>query len=362
MGGESRWIPAGVYPVLRYGAGMTEAQCRYYYRKIDNLKEKALLEKFLRHLELEKGASEHTLRAYRTDLELFFGQWGLEPGAVELSDVRAHTAFLMSKGLRKSSVGRALSTLRSFFRFLNREGYMEANPARLVRSPKLERKLPRFLTVEEAFGLMEAPGKTGGRDKIKRGFGVARDSAVLELLYSSGLRVGELAALDLDDLNLNEGMVKVRGKGKKERLVPVGSKAVSALRQYIAERFGLLKSLREKKPDRAEKAKTAGEAVRPLGTGNRIPLFINRSGGRLTERTLRREVVACARRALPGKKATPHTLRHTFASHLLQAGADLRVIQELLGHSSLSTTQKYTHLDIEHLMDVYDKAHPLADE
>ena len=304
---------------------------------------KDLMEKFLRHLELEKGASEHTLRAYRTDLDLFFEQWGpgglpVEPGAVELSDIRAHAAFLMGKGLKKSSVARALSTLRSFFRFLNREGYLDANPARLVRSPKLEKRLPRFLTVEEAFGLMEVPERAGGGSR----FGQARDKAVLELLYSSGLRVGELAALDMDDLDLSEGMVKAKGKRKKERLVPVGSKAVSALRKYIAERFAIQRALKGKSPVPA--------------------LFINRSGGRLTERSLRRSVVACARRALPGKKATPHTLRHTFASHLLQAGADLRVIQELLGHASLSTTQKYTHLDINHLIDVYDKAHPLAGE
>ncbi|MDA8171515.1 MAG: tyrosine recombinase XerC [Nitrospiraceae bacterium] len=311
----------------------------------------ALIEEFLKHLELEKGASEHTLRAYRADLELFFGQWSMEPGGVELSDIRAHTALLVNKGLKKSSVGRALSTLRSFFRFLNREGRLDSNPARLLKSPKLEKKLPRFLTVDEAFNLMEAPAKAG--------FNALRDRAVLELLYSSGLRVGELAALDLDDLNLNEGMVKVKGKGKKERLVPVGSKAVSALRAYILERFLLVRNLKAKRHGRFA-ARPAG--AKPAGGGGESEnaLFINRSGGRLTERSVRRAVVGCVARALPGKKATPHTLRHTFASHLLQAGADLRVIQELLGHASLSTTQKYTHLDITHLMDVYDKAHPLA--
>ena len=300
---------------------------------------RALVEKFLKHMELEKGASEHTLRAYRTDLELFFDQWKTKPGLTELSDIRAHMAFLVNRGLKKSSIGRALSTLRSFFKFLNREGHLEANPARLVHSPKQERKLPRFLTVDEAFSLMEAPAETG--------FHALRDRAALELLYSSGLRVSELAAVDLDDLNLGEGMVKVKGKGKKERLVPMGGKAVSALRAYILERFLLARSLKAKGRSTPE-------------PGDEIALFINRAGGRLTARSIRRAVVGCARRALPGKKATPHTLRHTFASHLLQAGADLRVIQELLGHSSLSTTQKYTHLDITHLMDVYDKAHPLA--
>ena len=298
-------------------------------------------------MELEKGASVHTLRAYRTDLSLFFNEWKVEPEAVELSDVRAFTAFLVNKGLKKSSVGRMLSTLRSFFRFLNREGYTDSNPARLMRSPKPEKKLPKFLTVDEAFSLMEAPETSG--------FRALRDRAILELLYSSGLRVGELSALDMDDLNLKEGMCKVRGKGKKERLVPVGSKAVSALRSYILERFLLKRSL---------KGRGGGQAAAPEGTTGAIDaaFFINRSGRRLTERSVRRVVVGCAGKALSGRKASPHTLRHTFASHLLQAGADLRVIQELLGHSSLSTTQKYTHLDITHLMDVYDKAHPLADE
>ncbi len=302
----------------------------------------ALIEKFLKHMELEKGASAHTLRAYRTDLSLFFNEWKMRPEAVELPDVRAFTAFLVNKGLKKSSVGRMLSTLRSFFRFLNREGYMDANPARLMRSPKPEKKLPRFLTVDEAFSLMDTPETTG--------FRALRDRAILELLYSSGLRVGELAALNMDDLSLKEGMCKVRGKGKKERLVPVGSKAVSALRAYMLERFLLKRSLKGRGAKQGEAA-AANDA-----------LFINRSGRRLTERSIRRVVVGCAGKALSGRKATPHTLRHTFASHLLQAGADLRVIQELLGHSSLSTTQKYTHLDIAHLMDVYDKAHPLADD
>ena len=304
-----------------------------------------LVEKFLRYMEIEKGASVHTLRAYRTDLTLFFNEWKVRPEEVELSDVRAFTAFLVNKGLKKSSVGRMLSTLRSFFKFLNREGHMDANPARLMRSPKPEKKLPGFLTVDEAFGLMEIPGNSG--------FVALRVRAMPELLYSSGLRVGELSALDMDDLSLKEGMCKVRGKGKKERLVPVGGKAVSALRAYILERFLLKRTLTGK-----GRRQAAGGAEK----NSNGALFINRSGRRLTERSIRRVVVGCAVKAFSGRKATPHTLRHTFASHLLQSGADLRVIQELLGHSSLSTTQRYTHLDIAHLMDVYDKAHPLADE
>jgi integrase/recombinase XerC len=297
-----------------------------------NEKSAELAEKFLRHLALERGASEHTIRAYRKDLGAFFGEWDMDPSAVGASEVRAFVASLMGRRLKKSSVSRMLSTLRAFFRFLNREGYVASNPAKLVPSPKAERKLPRFLQVEEAFSLVESPGA--------KGFGPVRDRAVLELLYSSGLRVSELAALDMDDLNMKEAVVKAKGKGKKERLVPVGSKAVEALRAYLVERL-LLKRSAKKPLDKA--------------------LFVNRSGGRLTERTVRRVVVKYSGVSL-GKNVSPHTLRHTFATHLLQSGADLRVIQELLGHSSLSTTQKYTHLDIQHLMDVYDKAHPMAED
>jgi integrase/recombinase XerC len=295
-----------------------------------------LIKKFLRHLELERGASAHTLRAYEHDLTIFFTEWDIPPDKVSLSDARAFVAGLIGKGLKKSSVTRMLSSLRAFFKFLNREGYLKANPAKLVSSPKLEKRLPRFLSVDDAFALVEQP-ETSDSNKA---FIPLRDRATLELLYASGLRVSEICALDFDDLNLREEVVKVRGKGKKERLVPVGGKALEALRLYLLERLSLKRSLKRE----------IGEA-----------LFTNRTGGRLTERTMRRIVVRYSREALSAP-VSPHVLRHTFATHLLQSGADLRVIQELLGHSSLSTTQKYTHLDIVHLMDVYDKAHPLAKE
>lgn len=282
--------------------------------------------RFLKYLEVEKGASAHTLRAYKKDLELFFVEF--KAGGPDMGDVRAFVASEINKGHKKTTAGRRLATLRSFFRFLIREGVLKANPARLVQSPKLERPLPKFLTVDEAFSLVEGP------DGI--GFLLSRDRAVVELLYSSGLRVGELAALDIDDLNLREGLIKVSGKGKKERIVPVGSKAMAALRTYMLERIIHRKT---------EKA-----------------LFLNKNGLRLTDRSVRRIVGKYSKGLSTGRTVSPHTLRHTFASHLLQSGADLRTIQELLGHSSLSTTQKYTHLDITHLMDVYDKAHPMATE
>jgi integrase/recombinase XerC len=286
---------------------------------------KKYLDKFLKYLEVQRGASPHTIRAYRKDLELFFESASDE---IDLSDIRGFVASEITGGRKKTTASRRLAALRSFFKFLHREGYIKANPAKLVSSPKLPKQLPRFLSVDEVFSLVEKPEGIG--------FLAARDRAVLELLYSSGLRVSELSALNVEDLNLREGMLKVRGKGKKERIVPVGTKAMDALKAYMVERALL------KKPHEA--------------------LFLNRKGTRLTDRGVRRIVMKYSRMLALSGKVSPHTLRHTFATHLLQSGADLRVIQELLGHSSLSTTQKYTHLDIVHLMDVYDKAHPFAKE
>ncbi len=287
---------------------------------------KEYVDRFLRYLGTERGASEHTIRSYRKDLETFFEHTHSQAEAVDMTDVRGYVAAQINSGLKKSTVGRRLASVRSFFKFLHREGLIKSNPARLVNAPKLPKPLPKFLTVDDVFSLVEKPEGIGFRP--------ARDRAILELLYSSGLRVGELSGLNADDLNIRDGLVKARGKGKKERLVPMGRKAVDAMKAYLIERVLL------KKKDNA--------------------LFLNRSGTRLTDRGVRRIVVKYARAILLDSRIGPHTLRHTFATHLLQGGADLRVIQELLGHSSLSTTQKYTHLDITHLMDVYDKAHPLA--
>lgn len=300
-------------------------------------KSSGLIEKFLKHLEIEKNASVHTLRAYRKDLGRFFSGSDVKPEEATFADVRAFVASLSAGGLKKSSIARMLSTMRAFFKFLNREGFTGSNPARLVPTPRQEKKLPRFLTVEEAFGLMEVPGEMG--------FGPVRDRAVLELLYSSGLRVSELSGVDLDDLDQKEQVLKVKGKGRKERMVPVGGKAMEAIKGYMLERFMLKRALKDKNSN-----KTLSRA-----------LFLNRRGGRLSERSVRRIVLRCARHVL-GTPLNPHALRHTFATHLLQNGADLRVIQELLGHASLSTTQKYTHLDLKKIMEVYDRSHPLAGE
>ncbi|MDA8431527.1 MAG: tyrosine recombinase XerC [Nitrospiraceae bacterium] len=286
------------------------------------------LEGFLRYLDLQKGASEHTLRAYRKDLEAFapYVTKGVED--IGMIDVRVFLAGQIKGGLSKTTAGRRLAAVWSFLKYLYREGYVKENPAKLVTTPKAQRPLPRFLSVDDVFSLVEQPKGMG--------FLQTRDRAILELLYSSGLRVSEIAGLNMEDVNTREGLVKVKGKGRKERVVPVGSKAVDAIKSYLVEKI-LLK--------RKNKA-----------------LFLNNRGEPLSDRGVRRIVVKYARMIGISGKVGPHTLRHTFASHLLQAGADLRVIQELLGHSSLSTTQKYTHLDITHLMEVYDKAHPMADK
>lgn len=292
------------------------------------------IKKFLRYLEIERNVSSHTLRAYKGDLKDFSEYCNADPGKIDMIDIRGFVSEQIIEGKAKTTVSRRLATLRSFFSYLYREGDIKINQARLVPTPKAQKHLPNFLSVDDAFDLVQSPEGIG--------FIPARDRAILELLYSSGLRVSEAVGLNIEDLNTREGLVKVRGKGKKERIVPVGAKALDALNSYLIERrlFKKNKFLYDR-----------GAA-----------LFLNRTGTRLTDRQVRRIVIKFARLTGIDGQIGPHTLRHTFATHLLMEGADLRVIQELLGHSSLSTTQKYTHLDIGHLIDVYDKAHPLADK
>lgn len=284
------------------------------------------IEQFYDSLKAERDASPNTLKAYAIDLKEFLQFIDKKPEDVDNLDIRSFLASLHHRKLKKSSVSRKLATIRSFFKYLHREGVVKKNPAKLVASPKVPKSLPRFLTVDETFALMEAPkGDT---------FHASRDRAILELLYSSGLRVSELTALDINDLDMKESLIRVKGKGKKERIIPVGSKAIDAIKNYLPERI----LIKKKSP----------------------AYFLNSRGGRLTQRTVRRIVVKYGKLIALRGSLSPHTLRHTFATHLLHSGADLRSIQELLGHLSLSTTQKYTHVDIAHLMDVYDKAHPLA--
>jgi integrase/recombinase XerC len=301
------------------------------------------IRQFIHYLSAEKNASPHTCRGYLTDLEEFenvlrssglclspAGYMQMEK--VDRMAIRRYLGFLHRKN-KKSSIARKISTLRSFFKFLVREQVLTSNPARTVRAPKVEKHLPTTLTVDEAFRLMEAPrhpSKNSSSD-VPQNSRKTRDRAILELLYSSGLRVGELVGLNLNQLDLDLGIVKVMGKGRKERIVPVGMKAAEALKAYMEER-GVL-------------------------TGEE-PLFINPKGGRLTARTVGRLVKSYSKRSGIFRNVSPHSLRHTFATHLLDAGADIREIQEMLGHASLSTTQRYTHLSMGKLMEVYDKAHP----
>jgi len=282
---------------------------------------------FLRYLDHQRGASRHTIRSYAADLADFGAFLAREKlGGVPDADARAIRAWLASlheRKLARSSVARKLATVRSCLKYLARRGVVELNAARQIRSPKLPRRLPSFLPKDESKNLLDA--------KVDGSEAGLRDRALLELLYAAGLRVAECCGLDLDDLDRRQGSVRVMGKGGKERVVPVGDVALQALEAWLT--------------------------VRGEGGG---PLFTNPRRGRLSTRGAHRIVKARARAAGIDRRVSPHTLRHTFATHMLGEGADLRLIQELLGHSRLSTTQRYTHVSAEHLMKVYDRAHPRA--
>ena len=284
---------------------------------------------FLTYLHIERKASPHTLRNYGQDLRQFLdflrrdeGSLG-SPQQIDPITIRSFMALRANQGDSKATRSRKLSAIRSLFRYLAREGQITRNPGEAVRGPKQERKLPTVLTADDAKRLMD--------DCIRpRSF---RDQALLETLYSSGARVSEVVNLNLDDVDLHEGIATVLGKGRKERIVPLGSHAVRALAAYR-------RSL-------------------PAGTASG-PLFRNQRGGRLTARSVER-LVAKAARDLPNfPSLSPHGLRHSFATHLLDGGVDLRAIQELLGHVSVSTTQRYTHVALDRIMEAYDKAHPRA--
>ena len=292
------------------------------------------IDAFMRYLRLERNASPHTLDAYARDLRQL-GEFLKEQsasGVIELRGVdrlavRGFMAHLQQLGIGKSSLSRKISTLRSFFKFLRREGVLDNNPARLVSLPRKDNKLPSFLMKEEMELLLSAPN-------LSTLLGL-RDRAILEVLYTTGIRVGGLVGLNREDLDLLGDTVRVREKGKKERLCPLGSYAVRALRNYLRRYPG-------------------------RGTQTPAPLFLNRSGGRLTARSVETLVDKYIRKSALKKKISPHSIRHSFATHLLDAGADLRAVQELLGHASLSTTQIYTHVSRERLKKVYDRAHPRA--
>ena len=316
---------------------------------------KSAVGQFLNYLRSVRNASPHTLRSYETDLSQFIAF--LTPPGIEtpaLADVthlmiREFVAHLHDLSLEKSSIARKLAAIRSFFKYAVREGIVLRNPARLVATPKLPKRIPSVLSAEDlnAFldGIVAKPATTSGRRKRACASNenrvlVKRDRAILELLYASGLRVSELTGLNLADMDRKEQMLRVRGKGNKERIIPFGGKAEQALEAYG--------------PTRDEILRKAG------GKGNHQAVFLNQSGARLTPRSVARIVKKYVRLINVNWDLHPHSLRHAFATHLLADGADLRAIQELLGHSSLSTTQRYTHASIRQLLEVYDKAHPRA--
>jgi integrase/recombinase XerC len=291
-----------------------------------------LEEAFLEHLEFERNLSPATLKAYGRELRRFVDHVSntkTAPGDVRIGDVRDFVAHLWQQRLSPRSLERALSSIRTYFGFLVADGIIEANPAASIPLPRKDHPQPEVVDRYAIEELLESfPDNPAGR----------RDLAVVELLYGAGLRVGELVAIDMDDLSLSERMLRVRGKGRKERLVPFGRRAASAIKAYLPHRSHWRHTI-ESDDD---------------------PVFVNQRGGRLSDRSVRRVLNAAVQRTADLHHLHPHALRHAFATHLLEAGMDLRAIQELLGHSSLATTQMYTGVDLAHLMAVYNKSHPRA--
>lgn len=285
---------------------------------------------FISYLKTEHNVSLHTERSYLSDLEQFSSFLEkTDLSAVDHKILRQFIAHLMRLNVKNSSIARKLSAIRSFFKYLNREGILTSNPARLVATPRREKRLPSVLTADDAQRLMETPGSNSKQDHNA----VLRDRAVLETLYSTGIRASELIGMNREDIDRRDSLVSIRGKGRKERIVPIGTKALDAIDAYLGSLA----------------LRSDGGAV-----------FLGPSGNRLTARTVQRILENQRKQLGLRQKASPHTLRHSFATHLLESGADLRAIQELLGHASLSTTQRYTHVNLDSLMEVYDKAHPRA--
>ena len=298
------------------------------------------IKEFTDYLVAEKNASPHTLESYLNDISQFVGflkQSGHARGSYKIDSIdtlaiRSYLGFLYDKNFSASTMRRKLSTLSSFFRFLCREGYLEKNVVKSVPAPKMENKLPSFLSVDEMFRLIDLPDGEG--------FLVVRDRAMMEFFYSTGVRISELVSLKIEDIDRTAQVVKVLGKGGKERLLPFGKKCGEALDKYKKARSDKVISTKE----------------------NSEYLFLNYRGKGITTRGVRKIIEKYVTTGnFPGK-VSPHSIRHSFATHLLEGGADLRTIQELLGHSSLSTTQKYTHLTIDKLVETYDQAHPRAKE
>jgi len=292
--------------------------------------------RFLRYMTIERNASDLTVKSYREDLmslaEYLTESYGQSPQPSEITplDLRGYVSALHEAGYARSSVSRRLASLRSFFRFAQREGLTDSNPAKPLRNPRPERKLPHFLSTNDIGKLLEAPP---ANDPM----GI-RDRAIFETMYSAGIRVSELVGINEGDLDFDNGLVRIRGKGRRERLSPLGSYAVRALKQWLK-----LRKLASKEPN-----------------GGLAPVFLNKFGRRITTRSIARMLEKYLKLTGLDLKTSPHTLRHSFATHLLDGGADIRSVQELLGHKSLVTTQIYTHVSTAGLREAYEKAHPLA--
>ena len=288
------------------------------------------LDQFLNHLKYEKNASPHTIMSYRRDLTqlaAYLREQHIVLKKVDNVVLRGFLATLYSRREKKSTIARKLAAIRSFFQFCVQKKWLEDNPAKVVSTPKQEKPVPSFLSEEEMSQFLDLPQTDKPLD--------LRDKAMLELLYATGLRVSELVGINLSDVSFEERLIRVKGKGKKERIVPFGKMAENSLSRYLRVR-GLINK----------------------GNVDDTALFLNYRGDRLTPRSVERTVDKYIKTTAIRRKISPHSLRHSFASHLLSRGADLRVIQELLGHESLATTQKYTHLDLKQLLDVYKKSHP----
>jgi len=298
-----------------------------------------LIEQFLEHLRYERNVSAHTLRNYSSDLEQFLDFLKQPPRTLrEVSEIdhltiREWLGALHSAQKKKASIARKLAALRTFFQFLVREGMLELNPAKLVATPRLEKKLPTHLSIEEAIRFIETPDLETDLGK--------RDRAMLELMYATGVRVAELTTLNVSDVDLHNRLIRVTGKRRKQRIIPFGDPAGDAIRGYLAVREKFLLHA-------------------PISKRDDEVLFLNYQGTRITTRSVGRMVEKYIRICAGRHAISPHALRHSFATHLLDSGADLRDIQELLGHARLSTTQIYTHVSMEKLVEVYDKAHPKA--
>ena len=292
---------------------------------------------FLKYIRFERNYSPHTVKSYTADLSEFLIYLGgqevtLAPEQIDHITIRDFLSRLYEKGNGKSSVSRKLATIRSFFRFLHREGRISQNPARLVRTPKVPRRPPRFLAVKEVETILNFPKRSTDRG--------ARDAAMLELLYATGIRVSELVSLNVEDCSLDQRLIRVRGKGRKERITPFGEKAAQAIDNYLETRSRLLQRKRKAEEPNA--------------------FFLNLRGSRITTRSVQRILEGYIRQSSSLLNVHPHLFRHSFATHLLNRGADLRSIQELLGHENLSTTQIYTSLAIDELLEAYRAAHPRA--